>query len=80
MCLKRADNNNFIRYNYRKERNKIGETKIDMDVTKEEMKEYDALFCKCKNPNHDNAKYVENYMGVSHGWICPKCKKFLQIG
>ena len=60
--------------------NKIGETKIDMDVTKEEMKEYDALFCKCKNPNHDNAKYVENYMGVSHGWICPKCKKFLQIG
>jgi len=61
--------------------NVIGTTKIDMD--KEEVKEFCNLFCDCKylenNPDSD-AIYVENYNGVSHGWICPKCKKFVQIG
>lgn len=59
---------------------KIGTTEIDVDVTKEEMEEYNKLFCECKNPNYNTSKYVENYNGVSHGWICSKCKKFLQIG
>lgn len=63
--------------------NEIETTEIDMDVTQEEMDEYNNLFCECdylkKHPKI-NAKYVENYNGVSHGWICPKCKKFVQIG
>ena len=63
--------------------NKIGTTELDMDVTQEEIDAYNELFCECdyleKHPNL-NARYVENYKGVSHGWICPKCKKFTQIG
>ena len=51
--------------------------------TKEELEEYEALFCEChyleQHPN-SNAEYVEKYNGVNHGWICPKCKKFTQIG
>ena len=54
-----------------------------MDITKEELEEYEALFCEChyleQHPN-SNAEYVEKYNGVNHGWICPKCKKFTQIG
>ncbi len=61
----------------------IGVTDIDMDVTGEELKEYNNLFCECdyleKHPKL-NPEYVKNYNGVSHGWICPKCKKFVQIG
>ena len=61
--------------------NEIGETEID--ITKEELEEYEALFCEChyleQHPN-SNAEYVEKYNGVNHGWICPKCKKFTQIG
>ena len=61
----------------------LGITKINVDITEKELKEYDKLFCKCtylkENPN-SNPKYVENYKGVSHGWICPKCKNFVQIG
>ena len=47
------------------------------------MEEYNNLFCKCdyfeKHPNI-NPEYVEHYKGVNHGWICPKCKHFVQIG
>lgn len=61
----------------------IGVTNIEMDVTEKEMEEYDNLVCKCdyleKHPK-SNPEYVKNYNGVSHGWICPKCKKFIQIG
>lgn len=63
--------------------NKIETTELDMDITQEELDEYSKLFCKCdyleKHPN-ENPIYVENYNSVSHGWICPHCKKFVQIG
>ena len=63
--------------------NPINTTEIDLDVTEKEMEEYNNLFCKCdyleKHPNI-NAEYVEHYKGVNHGWICPKCKHFVQIG
>lgn len=63
--------------------NEIETTELDMDITQEEMDAYNDLFCECdyleKHPNVCT-KYVTNYMGVSHGYICPKCKKFNQIG
>ena len=60
---------------------KIGVT--DIDITEEELKEYNNIFCECdylEKHSKLNPKYVKNYNGVSHGWICPKCKKFVQIG
>lgn len=62
---------------------KIATTELDMNITEKEMNEYSQLWCDCNylksNPDKQ-PKYVENYKGVSHGWICPKCKKFIQIG
>ena len=58
-------------------------TQVNVDYTQEEMRAYEDLFCKCnflENNPKKTPKYVENYNGVSHGWICPKCKKFTQIG
>ena len=63
--------------------NKISETKLDMNITEKELDEYDKLFCKCdylKNNPEELPEYVENYKGVKHGWICPECKLFTQIG
>lgn len=61
----------------------IGVTDINTSFTEQELDEYKELFCKCdyleKHPKL-NPEYVENYNGISHGWICPKCKKFIQIG
>lgn len=58
-------------------------TDIEMDIKEKEFEEYNNLFCKCdyleKHPKL-NSEYVRNYKGVSHGWICPKCKKITQIG
>ena len=55
----------------------------DLGITKKDLEEYKKLFCKCnylkENPNIP-VEYVENYLGVNHGYICPKCKKFVQIG
>ena len=63
--------------------NEIKVTELDMDITQEEFEEYQDLYCECdyleKHPKL-HPEYVENYNGVSHGWICPKCKKFVQIG
>lgn len=61
----------------------IDTTTVDLDITEEDMVAYEKLFCDCgyldTHPQM-NAIYVENHMGVNHGWICPKCKKFVQIG
>ena len=61
----------------------IRTTELEIDITQEELDEYSKLFCNCnylqEHPNKQ-AEYVEHYKGVSHGWICPKCKKFVQIG
>lgn len=63
--------------------NKITDHEIETSITEKEWEEYGKLFCDCNyletHPNV-NAEYVEHYKGVSHGWICPKCKKFTQIG
>lgn len=63
--------------------NPINTTELDLDITQEELEEYGKLFCSCnylkKHPNI-YPEYVEHYKNVSHGWICPKCKKFVQIG
>ena len=40
--------------------------------------EDDDLYCDCGS--EADPEYVVNYMGVSHGWICPECGKFRQIG
>lgn len=56
---------------------------FDVDISQKELDEYGKLFCDCKylkeHPNKQ-PEYVEHYKGVSHGWICPKCEKFVQIG
>ena len=36
------------------------------------------LYCDCGSTA--DSIYVEDYMGVNHGWICPDCGKFRQIG
>lgn len=63
--------------------NEIGTTELDMEITQEEIDAYSKLFCECdyleKHPNSSTI-YVKNYKGVNHGYICPKCKKFSQIG
>ena len=63
--------------------NKIGVSELDLDATEKEIEEYDKLFCKCdylkKHPD-EKPKYVENHKGINHGWICPKCNLFIQIG
>lgn len=46
---------------------------------KEEMKEFQNLFCSCEEQT-ETPKYVEGHLGVNHGWICEKCEKFVQIG
>lgn len=63
---------------------KIEETKVNLKgVTEEDLKAYEEKWCECNYlDTHPNAqaKYVENYLGERHGWICPSCKKFTQIG
>lgn len=59
-----------------------GET-IEIEETEEDKamwKEYAKLFCKCEHKDEPEASYVENWMGVNHGWICPHCHMFKQIG
>ena len=46
-------------------------------ILKKDMME--TTWCRCKYLGDDH-KYVECYKGVDHGWICPKCKRFHQIG
>lgn len=63
--------------------NEIETTSIKINLTKKELKEYQKLYCECnylEKHQEELPEYVENYNGVSHGWICPKCKKFIQIG
>lgn len=63
--------------------NEIGVSELDLNVTQEQLDEYDNSFCKCdfrKENSTLHVDYVEHYKGVSHGWICTKCKKFVQIG
>lgn len=61
--------------------NEIGTTEVE--TTQEKLNAYRELFCECdyleKHPNVCTI-YVKNYKGVNHGYICPKCKKFTQIG
>ena len=71
---------------YQDENGNITESDIQLDLTPEEeefFKESEKLYCKCdyleKHPRA-NEKYVENYKGVNNGYICPGCKKFIQIG
>lgn len=51
----------------------------EINISEEALNEYMALFCNCEEED-DNPQYVENHMGVNHGWICRKCRKFVQIG
>ena len=60
-----------------KERNKI------LKAVEEEKK----IFCECdylENNPHASANYKPDgvsHLGVTkHGWLCPKCNKFVQIG
>lgn len=51
----------------------------EINISEEALNEYMALFCDCEN-EETKPLYVEDYMGVDHGWICRKCRKFVQIG
>lgn len=56
--------------------------KMEIPLTKEikkELKRIDKLSCKCEKPD-DCPSFVKNYKGVSHGYICKKCGKFVQFG
>ncbi|MNL91121.1 hypothetical protein D3C81_08490 [compost metagenome] len=39
----------------------------------------DVVWCRCRYKGKA-LKYVTNYRGQNHGWICPKCKRYKQIG
>lgn len=57
--------------------------KVEVDMPKEfdeRAKEEEKLWCRCGYETDGDAEYVEDYLGVDHGWICPKCQKFVQIG
>lgn len=58
-------------------------TTLNMSEDFDELvKEEEKLWCDCggvDNPDVEK-KYVEDYMGVDHGWICSNCGKFVQIG
>lgn len=47
----------------------------------EDLKEgvLDRTWCRCGYTGID-VTYVENYKGESHVYICPKCKRYVQIG
>lgn len=49
-------------------------SKEDYEGSQEEAK----LYCDCGSDV--DPEYVEDYMGVRHGWVCPDCGKFRQIG
>lgn len=62
----------------------VNTTTIQMDeeFLEQAQKEEKDLWCNCggaDNPNIEK-EYVEDYLGVDHGWICTKCGKFVQIG
>lgn len=49
-------------------------SKADYEAAQEEA----DLYCDCGS--EAEPYYRQNYMGVSHGWVCPDCGKFRQIG
>lgn len=59
---------------------KIEEMEIPLTKEiKQELKRIEKLSCKCEEPD-DCPRFVRNYKGVSHGYICNKCGKFVQFG
>ena len=61
----------------------VTERNIELSSEMEELlEEEEDLWCDCGGAEDPNIEpeYVEDYMGVSHGWICPNCGKFVQIG
>lgn len=66
------------------ENGQITETKVNLKgYTEKDLQKENALYCSCnylENNPGINSIYVENHLGVNHGWICPSCKKFTQIG
>lgn len=66
------------------ENGQITETKVNLKgYTEKDLEKEQALYCSCdyleKHPEK-RSEYVKNHLGVNHGWICPSCKKFTQIG
>lgn len=52
---------------------------IQKEICSELIKNHsDKTWCTCENKNDTN--FVQNYQGVSHGWICTRCKRFVQMG
>ena len=62
---------------------------INLEVTKEEYERELEIFCDCdylENHPKESPKYVESAKIPKigkvnhHGWICPGCKKYTQVG
>lgn len=72
--------------------NPIGEpTELDIDITEEEWKKDHQLFCSCGYLEEENPQDVPEYTESAyikeineyvnkHGWLCPRCQKYVQIG
>ena len=61
---------------------KIDENTFEIILNDEEKKQWEEeekLYCSCEE-EEKKPIYVENYNGIKHGWLCGKCKKFVQIG
>lgn len=61
----------------------VKEHKINLSKETEDAIEnggYTKIWCNCKNPDRNNLIYKKNYLGVNHGYVCPKCKKYVEIG
>lgn len=70
----------------------IGEpVELDIDVTEEELEKERKIWCNCgyleeENPKDDPEytdgayiKEIDTHVN-KHGWLCPRCKKYVQIG
>ena len=58
-----------------------GDNSFVIHLSKEDYDSFhedDDLYCDCGSET--DPEYVTNYMGVNHGWVCPECGKFRQIG
>lgn len=69
--------------------NPLETVELDIDMSNEELQRELMIYCTCgyldENPD-DTAVYTEGAVieGVGpvnhHGWLCPKCGKYVQVG
>ena len=57
----------------------------DLGISEEAFEKEMACYCDCdepdEHPEYVESAYIEGVGQVNHhGWLCRKCKKYVQIG